>query len=193
MPEKSTLAEFVPALCYGDGKPWDVGTDRAIAKTLNAFVDYKSAHQGPALCDELFCFDPVATTWEVLKFYPMFMGLDHVSSTITRSLVVAPWFRSSIAGQLAEVRVVISRSPPVSARVGTYLPGQPLLGSVYNDHFASSEWSTTSDVASQGADASLSLNVKDIHFGFVWVLIEGRGRVRTRGLSKCVEGPRVVT
>jgi hypothetical protein len=57
----------------------------------------------------------------------------------------------------------------------------------------SATYTTTSATWQQGADANLDLSVKEVFFGYVWLLIEGTGHVQTRGLAKCCEGPRTVT
>jgi hypothetical protein len=125
-----------------------------------------------------------------MAFGPVFVGTEHLSATVTRSLAVAPRFRSG-GGGAAKLRITIMRSPPVGAGVG-FLPGEQYRNSVYNDHYSqSAEYTTLSTTWQIGADANLSLDTKDIWFGFVWILIEGQGDVECTGLSKCLEGPRV--
>ena len=190
---QTELAELVPNLCYGDGRPWDVGHDQAIARSINQYIDHKSAHQSPYLHNAtLLLYDEITVAWFTMAFGPIFVGTEHLSSTVTRTLTVAPWFRSQ-NGNAAKLRITIMRSPPVAAGIG-FLPGEQYRNSVYNDHFSqSAEYSTSSTTWQMGADANLSLNTKDIFFGFVWVLIEGQGDIESRGLAKCIEGPRTVS
>jgi len=186
-------AELVPDMCYGDGRPWDVGHDQAIARFLNAFIDRKSAHQAPFLQATMGPVDTASTTWATFFFGPIFLGTEHLSATVTRSLTVAPWFRSSSAGNTGKVRVTIMDMPPAMAFNPGNLPGECFRDSLIPGKVSrTAEYSTTSATWQQGADAALSLGVKDIFFGFVWVLVEGTGFVECRGLAKCVEGPRQV-
>jgi hypothetical protein len=187
--------EFVPDLCYGDGRPWDVGHDQAIARTANAFIDYKSAHQTPFLWPStILVVDTASTAWATFFFGPIFLGTEHLSSSVVRTLTVAPFFRSTSAGSTGKVRVVlmsdipvISRAEDFSSVVDTYR--SPILNGRYA---VSSEWSTTSDAWQTGADATVDLNVKDITFGMAWILVQGTGYAECRGLARCIEGPRAV-
>ncbi len=183
-------AEFVPDMCYGDGRPYDVGHEKAIARTINAFIDRKSAHQTPYLHNSaLALYDEITASWFTVACGPVFLGTEHLSATVTRSLTVAPFYRSQ-GGGTAKLRITILRSQPVAAGIG-FLPGEQYRDSVYNDHFSqSSEYTTTSTTWQTGADATLSLDTKDIFFGFVWILVEGQGDLEFRGLAKCIEGPR---
>lgn len=187
------LAEFVPDLCFGDERPWDCGHDQAIARTLNQFIDAKSAHQAPYLHNAtLGLYDEATSAWFTMAFGPVFLGTEHLSTTITRVLTVAPFFRSG-SGGTAKLRITIMRSPPIAALGIGFLPGEQYKDSVFTDAYSQSqEYTTTSTTWQTGADAELSLDTKDIFFGFVYVLIEGQGDIECRGLAKCVEGPREV-
>jgi hypothetical protein len=191
--DNTTPGEFVPDMCYGDGRPYDVGHEQAIARTINAFIDRKSAHQSPYLHNSaLALYDEVTASWFTMAFGPIFLGTEHLSSAVTRTLTVAPFYRSQ-AGGTAKIRITIMRSQPVAAAVG-FLPGEQYRDSVFNDHYSQSAvYMTTSTTWQTGADATLTLDTKDIFFGFVWVLLEGQGDVECRGLGKCIEGPRVTS
>ena len=185
--------EFVPNLCYGDGRPYDVGHERSIAKTLNAFIDYKSAHQAPALSTQVQGnWSEAGTQWVTMFFGPEFFGTEHLDSSVSRVLKVAPWFRSRTGGT-AKVRITIMASAPTGNDGGGFLPGEQFSNPIVTDRYSrSAEWTTTSTTWQQGAAVDLSLGVKDIFFGFVYVLVEGYGFVECRGPSQLSEGPRVV-
>lgn len=186
--------EFVPDMCYGDGRPYDVGHERAIARTLNNFIDYKSAHQAPALSTQVQGnWFEAGTQWVTMFFGPEFLGTEHLDSSVTRVLRVAPWLRSR-TGATAKVRITIMASPPTGNDGGGYLPGEQFSDPIVTDRFSrSSEWTTTSTTWAQGDTVELSLGVKDLFFGFVYILIEGYGYVECRGPALCSEGPRVVS
>jgi hypothetical protein len=186
------LAEFVPDMCYGDGRPWDVGHEQAIARTINQLIDYKTAHQTPCLSSQVIgMYDEATVAWFTLFHGPIFVGTEHLSATVTRVMRVAPFYRSRTGGT-AKVRITLMRSPPVAAGVG-FLPGEQYRDSVFNDHYSqSAEYSTTSTTWQTGAESELTLDTKDLFFGFVYVLIEGQGPVECRGLGQAIEGPRVV-
>jgi hypothetical protein len=189
------VGEFVPDLCYGDKKPYDVGHDRAIATTINAFIDRVSAHQAPFVSPNgsMSPVDPTLSAWATLFFGPIFLGTEHLTVTVGRTLTVAPHYRATIAGNTGKLRVTIMDTPPAMATNPGFLPGECFRDSIINGKYSrSAEWSTTSNTYQQGADAALDLTVKDIFFGHVWILVEGTGYVETYGLVKVVEGPRTV-
>jgi hypothetical protein len=187
--------EFVADLCYGDGKPWDVGYDKAIARTINAFVDNVTAHQGAFLARSTKGpSDTASTTWEALYYFPFFLGTEQLSATVKRTLTVAPWFRSSSAGSTGKIRVTIVNQTPVKAAAQLFTPGQAFRDPIKTGAYqVSSQWSSTSTTWGEGASVTLDLSgVKDIFFGFVFVMVEGTGFAECRGLSQCFEGYRTV-
>lgn len=191
--------EWIAALSYGDGKPWDPGHDNALARTLNALIDYKTAHQGPCLwSDDDDVSSPLGSDIDVssivLYMGPVFFGTEHLNSSITRTLTVAPFF-SSVTGSTAQIRITLSRMPPMDGP-STKPPygasdyyGAPSFGDYFSQ---TTTWSTSSTTWQTGADKTVSIAVKDLFFGYAWLTIEGGGDVRCRGLAKCIEGPRVV-
>lgn len=186
--------EFVADMCYGDGRPWDVGYDRAIARTINAGIDYQSAHVKPFLSTQAQGnYNEAGTQWVTMFFVPMFLGTESLTTAINRALRVAPWFRSRTGGT-AKVRVTITPTPPTGNIGGGFLPGENFSNSTIIDRYSrSAEWTTTSTTWGEGSVSNLDLSVKEIFMGFVYVLVEGYGFIECRGLSRCDEGPRVVT
>lgn len=187
------LAEFIPDVAYGDGRPYDVGIEHAIARTLNAWHDGKSLHQSPSMnTSSLVAGSIAATDWELMYIRPLFLGTEHLTSTIRRVLTVAPRFKSN-SGASVSVRVSIGRVMPTEA------PGIDTgYGTGYqNPSFASeysqtTSWTTSSTTEALGADKTLEINCKDIHFGYVYLVIESKGDALVRGLAKCREGAREV-
>lgn len=186
--------EYLPQMCYGDGRPYDVGHERALVDTINAYIDHKSAHQSPFLVNATPLADNAGPgTWNTLFFGPIFLGMDILSSRVTRTLTVAPFWRSS-DGTASELRVSIGRYMPqetleYTATSGTwaYIEGK------FTGEFSQTDtWSTSSTTWAVGADKTLTVGVKDTKTGMVWLLIEGSGKAQCRGLSKCIEGARVV-
>jgi hypothetical protein len=189
----SDRAELVPTLAYGDGRAMDAGIDKAIAITANAYIDYKSAHQSitiSGVTPSANLSGSGTSFWRVLYWTPIFVGTEHCSATITRSLTVAPRWRSS-DGTNAWLRITISRQPPVSgpAVVGI---GLAFLDPMFTGDFSQVQYGPITSTTYQiGADATLSLGVKDLQFGYAWLIIEGAGAaVCQDGLAKCLEGPR---
>lgn len=189
--------ELVPDLCYGDAKPYDVGHERAIANALNVLIDYKTAHQSPFLWNDVETLSlPANSSLGTVTFFfgPVFLGLENLGATVTRSLTVAPHFRS-IAGGDAYIRVTLSRMIPQHGPskdsstpildCGPY--GDPAFGDYASQ---TSEWSTTSTTWATGSDKTLDVAVKDLYYGYAWLTIEGSGDVECRGLGKCILGPR---
>jgi hypothetical protein len=191
--------EFVPDVGYGDGKPLDVAHERALINTINAYIDRKSAHQAPFLwntASQANLGGGDNTVWRTLLVVPIFFGFEHLSATVTRTLTVAPFWSSSSGGVSSWLRITLTRSLPTDAP--SVAIGEP-TGGPFGDPIFPGEYSqsseygpTTSTTYATGADAELSLSVKDLQFGFAWIVIEGAGAARCRGLAKCIEGARTV-
>lgn len=189
----SEKGEFVPTIAYGDGRPQDVAHERALINTINAFIDRKSAHQTPFLLNN--GTGGVTSTdleWDVLRIIPIFLGTEHLSTTVSRTLTIAPFIRSQL-GTAVTFRAALSSdfpSPPADGGIGS----AAFWSSRYCGRFAVTDtWSTSSTTWSVGADKTLSLDTKDLFFGHVWLIIEGKGtQGACRGLSKCIEGVRVL-
>jgi hypothetical protein len=196
-------AELIPEMAYGDGRPQDPGYDRALIHSLNGAVDYKTAHQAPQLWWQRCrasadgAADP---DWVVLFMGPIFLGLDTHSAVLTRSLTVAPFFGSGglpAGGYQSRVRVTLARmKPQMQTAQSPYELGiVPRYG---NPHFTgefsqTAEWSTTSTTLQTGADKTVSISVKDLTWGYAWLIIEGVNDAYCWGLAKCIEGPRSLT
>ena len=197
MPDK---AEFIPDLAYGDGRPLDPAHEQAIIKTANALIDYKSAHQGPFLWStwRAAALGGNGTDlWNTLFAGPIYLGQDQLSTPISRALTVAPFWSSETAGIQSWLRISLFRVAP---QLGPSQETNTSPGAQYYDPTTPNESSrtaiygpTTSTTWQVGADATLNVGVKDLHFGFAWLLVEGAGAARCHGLSKMIEGPRVVT
>jgi hypothetical protein len=182
--------EIVPNLCYGDGKPYDVGHDRALINTLNAFIDYKSATQAPSLWSEYPDDTSNTGDWWLLWMGPVFFGTEQLTATVTRELTLAPWFRSNAGGTTGYIRATLSRTLPILAPAASSSFTTDIR---FTDAYSQATWSTSSSTWGVGADATLSLGVKDLFFGFAWLCIEKKATGQLRGFSKFHEGPRIVT
>lgn len=187
-------AELISTLAYGDGKPLDVGFDRAIANNLNLYHNAKSRLNAPLMVSGTeaafagLAGFAMADVTASLFIYPLFFGLEHLTSAVTRVVTVSPWFRST-TGATAEVRVTLTDQIPQP--YPGVAPGDPTAGPLGDPMFQgrvaqSATWSTTSTTWSAGAEVELSLGVK-ADLGFVFVVIEGSGVASCRGLAKCHE------
>ncbi len=188
-------AEFLPACAYGDGRPWDVGNERALLRTLNALLDYKTGHNTPFLVQGLAPATGLAA-YTVVTTAPIFLGMETCATNITRLLNVAPFLRSS-TGATGVVRVTLSRQPPVvtPGLDQTLLVG--LLTISFVDLFSQTSWNVGaiggSDTTwSTGTPQTLQINVKDPNTGVAWLTIETQGRAETKGLAICQESARQV-
>lgn len=183
--------ENIPDSAIGDGVAYDVGTEAAIANWVNGFWDYKSAHQAPFLGQVMGPVDTASTTWANFHFFPVWLGVSHLTTSVTRVIRVAPFYRST--GGTAKVRVAVMRSVPIISLAQGFLPGETFRDPIFADAYdVSSEWSTTSTTWQTGAVQELSLDVKDITMGMVYIAVQGTGFVECRGLATVIEGPRRV-
>lgn len=190
--------EFLPTFMYGDGRPFDVGSETALIHLVNAFIDYKSAHCSPMLAS----FNNVGgapidggnlAAFTVGSITPMFLGLELLSNSVFRDLTVAPWLRSSTGG-LGQVRVTFSRSQPVPSPGAGVFVGVSSLQVSFNDVFVQFTWTVgaqggSNTAWSMGAPTSFTVNGKDTD-GVAWLTIEVQGRAQCLGLAQCFEGPR---
>jgi len=191
-------AELVPTLAYGDGKPMDVGMDRALVNTANAFIDYKSAHQVVCLGTNNGSPNGFGSNlWTTQVFTPIFFGTEHLSSTVTRTLTVAPIYRLYPAGVSGKVRITLARAKPGrnpsladSAYGAFYEYAEPAY---YDEYAQTAEWTVTSGSNVIGSDKTLSIKVKDLFFGYAFLIVECYNDVITLGLAKCIEGARTVS
>jgi hypothetical protein len=177
--------ELIPTVLYADGRPRDVGTDRALANALNMFVDYKSAHQSPMLWTTGYRLDSGA-----MRAIPVFFGTEHMSATVERFVTLAPFYRSS-GGSSVTLTVALTDMWP------TNRPSKSATADViFSGKYEMATWTTTSTTWATGADATLSLGVKDLNYGFAFLVMlvttTGGSNLECRGMAKLIEGVRVV-
>ncbi len=181
-------AELIPDVAFGDGRPYDPGFDHAIAFSLNGFHDYKSAHQSPFLMSDEATSQtagPYSNAYRVLYVIPYFLGTEALTSTITRTLTVAPLWRDNAGGQDPLLRVSIARTMPTG--------DSDYVNVVYAGESAqTATWTTSSTTWTHDSEQTLEINCKDIFFGYVFLLVEGTRSASTRGLYKLIEGPRTL-
>ncbi len=191
--DSTGLAEFIPDVAAGDGRPYDSGFDTAIAHSLNAFIDRKSAHQSPFLIGPGAIAGTLGSSeWELMFIRPIYLGTEHLTSTVQRVLKVAAMFQSA-TGASVSVRVRIGRTMPSEGPgtltgAGTYYQNPTFSG----EFAASSAWTTSSTTEQTGASKTIEINCKDLFFGYVFLIVEVQGDMYCRGLATCIEGPRVV-
>ena len=183
-------AELIPELSYGDGKGVDVGIDRQLGINANAITDYITAHQSPWLDSgswDIFG-KAISGTWYLNYIGPKFFGTEHLSTTVGRSVAVAPAFYSS-DGTSVSVRVTISDSMPVVSPAST-ITDQDVR---YVGNYSQATFTTTSTTLAVAPEQLMTL-CKDMFWGVAFVCVEvNSNKVRFAGLSKFLEGPRVVT
>lgn len=185
----TAAAELIPTLSYGDGKPWDVGHDRSLAATIDNFIDHKSAHQAPMLFGGNI-ITGVFATYRLYYVFPVYVGLDALSTTISRVFTVAPVMRSG-DGLSQTVRVTLSDTMP------TLAPSQSNTANQTNARFTgtyvTASWTTTNTTLHTGTEQEMSLNVKNIHWGYVYVAVEvSSNNAICLGLGKLFESERRV-
>lgn len=182
--------ELIPEMLYGDGRAWDVGTDRALISSSNQFIDRKSAHQSPLLWNNPE-FGTSNPTYVPAWMGPVFFGTEQLSTSIYRLLTLAPFMRSNTGGTTGFIRATLSRTLPTAQPGGT--PSlQNTNGVRFTDQFSQAEWSTSSSTYSTLTAATLEVAVKDMTYGYAWLVIERKGPAELRGFGKWIEGVRLV-
>lgn len=174
--------ELSPNMTYGDGAPYDVGTDWALMRLVNNLNDYKTANSAPLLyTTELGAEAWGSGTYRLEACEPIHLSRELLLNDIWRRLVVAPFMKSS-DGLNASVRVSLCRTPPVND-TDLYDVNR---GTVYSE----ATFTTASTTYAQMASDSLVCNIKDAD-GNAWLYIEVTSNARTYGLGICQEGPRL--
>ncbi len=188
----SDKAEFIPACAYGNGRAMDVGHERALARTLNALIDYKTAHQSPMLATGILGYPvPNGADYLVVSLSPIFLGLEQCANPPWRWLTVAPMVRW-VQGLAGSVRVTFSRTKP------TLVPGAALSTGyqavMFNDAFSQATWDAGLDAVGPQtyrilAEQKLNLLAKD-GLGMGWLVVAIQGAGFFYGFNKCSEGAR---
>ncbi len=188
--------EYTPTIAAGDGRPYDVGHEHSLAFTLNALIDYKSAQQSPLMVNDSVAglAETGSSEWDSLFIVPIYLGFEALSATITRYLTVAPWVSPNGGAGDRKLRISIGQGIPTEAvAVQATAATDAYKNATFTGPFSqSAEWTFAAAAAdAQGDDAVLEVNCKDIHFGHVFLLIEGTNNIVCYGLAKCILGPRV--
>lgn len=189
----SEKAELIPSMAYGDGRPQDPGFDRALIHSLNGAIDYKTAHQAPFMYGRRNSSS--TASWGVLFAGPIFLGFDGPSAVVSRSLIVAPLFENGTGNPAttATLRVTLARlKPSDQTAVSTWSGSIYYINPTFAGESSQAEWTTTSTSTIMGADATLNISVKDLTWGYAWLVVESKGAA-CYGLAKCIEGPRTIT
>lgn len=176
--------ELIPTILYADGRPRDVGTDRALANALNVYIDRKSAHQSPIFWSNAYSIDNAD-----FRAIPLFFGTEHLSSSVERFVTIAPFMRSATGGVDVTLTFTLTDSWP------SYPPAKSSGGPSFNGKYAQASWTTSSNTWAMGADQTLSLGVKDADLGFAFLIISSTittAEAQCYGF-KCIEGVRVVS
>lgn len=185
--------ELPASLVIGDGKPYDVATDRHLANAINNFIDYRSAYSAPFMWDNPLSADigtAGAELYRSVGMCPIFLGMAHYSSAVSRSLLLKPIFRCSHASpHVGFIRVTLARD------IGLAAPGADgyigsAAGTVISGPSSSAKWSTTSTSYVVGEEKSIDITPKDLNMGIAWLLIERADCGEIRGFTKLRVGPR---
>ncbi len=179
----STEIELVPAASYADGAGRDVGTEQALIRQIDNFIDYKSATQCPALTSTVWSnTTATGTNYLLVAYFPIFLGYDVGSSSLTRYISLAPWAYST-DGTSTKIRITLCRDRPSGASLVNHTRGV-----VYH----SAEWTgITSTTPGALSAKTVVAGVKHPASGQAYVMIELGYKCATRGLARFVEGARI--
>lgn len=177
----STIGVELPAdETFADGAPRDVGTDQALVRAFDAFIDYQSGLSLPYIGNVLTNTNDTGGTWLLLEMSPVQLTDEILSNDVWRELGVSAWFRSS-DGSSVQVRATLTRTRPSGSTVVDVNRGSVI---------ATATWTSSSTTWGEGARIQLDCRVKDFT-GRAWLLLEGTLGCETRGLSTAIEGPRL--
>lgn len=169
-------AELISTALYAEGRPRDVGTDRALANNLNVYQDQKSAKNHTLFWSSAFSGDDTG-----FRAIPLFFGTESASSTIVRDVTVRPFIRST-TGATATFIITLTDTWP------SYAPGAGYSTTVWTPNFSGkysqATWSTTNTTFFTGDPQTLSLGVRDLIFGFAFLVIEANGGTFGAGIAQ---------
>lgn len=180
------VAELLPTIAYGDGRAFDVGSERALIGTLNILIDSKTAHQSPMLArSQNYPTQPAR--WELLFLSPIYFGLDSISSSVSRFVNVAPLYTAGDA--TGSIRITLAQQMPTQ-QAGTFSTTDAFT-IAFNGIYQQATWNETSTfgVPVIGAPQTLSLSAKDAN-GLAWLALEVFGNISSTGIAQCREGIR---
>lgn len=191
--------ELPANLVVGDGKPCDVATDFHLANAINQFYNYKSAVQTPLLWREYALtssssLSPPDTTYRIIALGQVFFGLDIYGAAVSRSVTLAPFFRSNVAApNTGAIRVRLSAQLPfpVSGEPSTIDSGVTEVQTIEGAN-SSAEWSTQSTTYAIGEEKTLTLGAGDLFWGTAWLIVEKSDSGQIKGFSKFKVGARTV-
>ncbi len=177
---------------YGDGKPHDVGHERSLIKLLNALHDGKTLHQQPWMYSEggastSLIADGGSANYIACYVRPIFLGMDQLSTTVTRFLNVAPLVKpNGVFG----VRVTLSQAFPSTS------PGSQgvILMVTFRQPFAQVTWTypASSSTWQLANPQSLPIGLcKDVD-GWSYLTVELQGTGAMKGFSQLIESARSV-
>jgi hypothetical protein len=171
--------ELPPTAGYGDGVGLDVGNQAALVRLINNLLDYKTARCSPYLYNDEASGEGATGTYRLIELCPIHLTHEILGATVSRSLYVAPMFRSE-DGAGASVRVSLCRSPPTD----------DTLDDVNRGVFSEAVFTTTSMTHAIPTPQPLTIGgLKDIE-GVAWLLVELTANARCWGLAHVQEGPR---
>lgn len=171
--------ELPPDETYADGAPRDTGTEQAIVRALDAFVDYDSGLSLPFI-DNVITNEHESGTWLLMQLIPVQLTEEILGSDVWRELGVSPWFRSS-DGSSVQLRITLTRTKPSGSTTVDVNRGSII---------ATATWTTTSTTWDDGTRIQTDMRVKD-SLGRAWLLVEGTLGCETRGVNTAIEGPRL--
>lgn len=181
-------AEFIAASSYADGAPLDVGSERALIRSLNALVDYKAARCSPAIFYN--GFSGGFTNFIVLSISRLYFGTEQLSNSVLRYLTVSPLIYNTNAFNTLSVRITLARSLP-AAVIGTTMAPVTSIPVQFNDVCDQATWDVAPLATVYAAPAKI-LNInKDIN-GYAYLVVETTGAVFA-GLAQCQESRRIIT
>jgi hypothetical protein len=176
----SDQLELPPDGSFGDGIGRDVGHEAALNRLCNGVIDRKSAHSSPVVQNTVMAGTGVSGTYKLVAVRPIYLGGDVLTTSVTRSVSVSAWFRSS-DGTSSTVRLTLARECPSD---------DTDLNDIDRGQFYDDESFTTSSTSwTAGTAANLSAAVKNID-GMAYLLVECTVKAETRGACKVQVGPR---
>lgn len=177
----SDVPERLVTQAYGDGRAFDVGNDRALARLIGNLADHKTRHVKPTLSATVAANTTFAG-YRLLMCKPVYLTTEKGTAHTARYLKIAPWFRSA-TGASVTIRITLASKLP---------SGALLDGVTFNGVYYQATWTTSSTVWQQGAVTTFPETVKGGD-GIAFLLVEGTQNAETRGPGACFDTERVAT
>lgn len=172
-------------VAYGQGRPLDVAYEWDATRLANVLAHHRTVVVAPALYRNVLGAT-VACHRRILAIEPIMLHPGELLGSMSKSLYLKPWLRSS-NGDAVKLYATLCRRPPT----GSSLLWEDADAPTYrlNGASATLEWETSSTTWAVGSRKRLDISILDPGTGMGYLVLEGERYLETRGMAMCQTAP----